>query len=49
MMHPPEVTLESQTHGTLLTANMKDPNYTNSSKTMLRDVPNARNPKSLPI
>jgi hypothetical protein len=46
MMRPLEVTPESQTHGTLLTANTKDPNYTNLSKTTSRDVPNVRNPKS---
>src|SRR6267154_2139484 len=41
-----EATLESLTHGVLLIADTKDPNYTNSSKAMSKDVPNVRNLKS---
>src|SRR5882757_4177411 len=41
-----EVTPESLTHGVLLIAGTKDPDYTNSSKAMSKDAPNVRNLKS---
>jgi hypothetical protein len=44
-----EVTLESQILGIWSGANMKAPNYTNLSKTMLRVVPNVKKQRSLPI